>query len=54
MLIILLDTQKLSDDEIETVKKIHRTHGGELPQIDFINRKIQNFLDSISSNFLKI
>jgi hypothetical protein len=54
LLICDYNAEKLSDDEIETVKKIHRTHGGELPQIDFINRKIQNFLDRISSNFLKI
>lgn len=48
LLICDYNTDKLSDQEIKIVEKIHITHGGELPSIDFINKRIQKFLEQLS------
>jgi len=52
LLLFDYNADKLSEDEIKTIIEIHKNFGGELPQIDKVNIKVQEFLDFVGSHFL--
>lgn len=53
LLICDYNAEKLTDIEINEIIKIHRTYGGEIPEIDKVNNKIQNLLYYVNSFFKK-
>ena len=53
LLICDYNAEKLTDPEVNEIINIHKNHGGEMPEIDLVNTKIQNFLDYVNSFFKK-
>lgn len=49
-----INAQKLEQNEIKDIFGIHKKVGGELPYVNEINKKIQDFLDFTSSHFTKL
>lgn len=47
LLVCDYNAKKLTSKEIDLVRKIHQEIGGELPEIDKVNEKIQHFLDHL-------